>query len=382
MYQIYGSKSAKLALTAAFLVALSISPLFAFSFTSAAASASITLSPSSASAGTTISVTGTGFQTSSNLQIDFNNAAVATTTTDSSGAFSTTFKIPAGTTAGSYTVLAESCCSGGTVTATATLTVTGSSSKGAKLVLRPFTVVAGKSDKVTGTHFTDSSSVSVTFNSATVITTTTNSTGGFVENFTVPATTAAGSYTVTATDALGVTASNTLTVTTTSMKLTMKVTATAHRDGATVTVTGNNFLASHTVTVTFNDNTVGTATTNSSGGFTLTFVVAGVPEGTYDIVGTDGTNTVTKTFGVNPYITVTPTSGAPGSTLTVNGTGFAADSQVTIALSTTTLTTATSSSTGSFQVTVSIPTTFSRGGETMTATDALGNSAKAHVRVT
>ncbi len=372
----------KLALTATLIVALSVFSLFAFPFMSAAASASITLNPTSTSAGSSVSVTGSGFQTSSSLYIYFNGQLVASTTTDSSGAFTSSFTVPTSTAAGTYVVMAESCCTGGTVTASANLAVTAKAGK-TKLVLRPFTVVAGKSVKVTGTHFTDSSPVSVTFNGGVVATTTANTTGGFVTNFVVPTTTAAGSYTVSATDGAGLTASNTLTVTSTTTKLTLKVTATAHRDGATATVSGNNFLSAHAITVTFNGMTVGTATSNSSGGFTLSFLVAGEPAGNYSIVATDGTNSVTKTFGVNAYILVSPTSGAPGAMLTVNGTGYAAGVDVTITLGTTTLTTtAKTSSSGSFQVQVEIPTTFSRGGETMTATDTSGNSATAHVRVT
>ena len=375
----YGPRNMKIVLTATLIVALSILSLFAIPIMSTAASATVTV-PTSATAGATISVTGTNFQTSSSLEVYFNGQPVAATTTTSVGAFSTTFTISASTATGIYTVEAESCCTGGTVVASTSISVTAVVSK-AKLVLRPFSIVSGKSDKVTGTKFSDSTSVSVTFNGAVVITTTTNSTGGFVSSFTVPSSTPSGSYTVTATDGNGVTASNTLTVTSAASKLTMKVTATAHRDGATVTVSGNNFLASHKITVTFNGNTVATATSNSTGGFTGSFLIADTPAGSSSIVATDGTNSVTKAFVVNAYIVVTPTSGAPGAALTVNGTGFAAGAMVTLTLGTTSVGTATTNSVGSFQVSITIPSVTS-GGETMTATDTLGNSATAHVRVT
>ena len=252
-----------------------------------------------------------------------------------------------------------------------------------KVVLRPFTVVAGKSVKVTGTHFTATDSVSVSFNGGTVATGTVNSTGGFVANFVVPSGTATGSYTVTAKDSSGVTASNTLSVTTTSTKLTLKVTATAHRDGATATVSGNNFLPSTTVTVTFRGDVVGTATTNSSGGFTLTFVVQHAPAGTFFISATDGTNTIAKSFTVSAFITVSPNVAAPGAMVTVNGTGFAQNAPITLTLGTTSITvTPTTNNYGSFQMLVQIPTSMAKGGYSMTAADNAGHSATAHVRVT
>jgi len=248
-----------------------------------------------------------------------------------------------------------------------------------KVILKPFTVVAGKSVKVTGLHFTDGASITVTFNGGTVATTSANSTGGFVTSFVVPSSTPASTYTVSASDSNGLKASNTLTVTGPKAKL--AVTATAHRNGASVTVVGSDFLPSTAITVTFNSVQVGTATSSSSGGFTVTFTIEDTPAGTFDIVATDGTNSVTKTFGVNAYVTVTPTAGAPGSSLTVEGTGFAPGVTVTITLGSTTVGSPTSNPYGAIQVTVVIPSTFSRGGETLTATDGT-NSASAHVRVT
>jgi len=382
MSQTFDRKNMKLALIATLLAILSISSLFALPLISSAAGASITLSPTSATPGTSISVSGVGFQTSSGLTVYFNGAPVSSTTTTGSGTFSTSFKVPAGTAAGTYTVMAESCCTGGTVTASSSLTVTAGKTNTPKIVLRPFTVVAGKSVKVTGTHFTDSAPVTVKFNGATVSTTTVNSTGGFVTNFVVSTSTAAGSYTVTATDSSSLTASNTLTVTSASTRLALKITASAHRDGATATASGNNFLPSHLITVTFNGKVVGTATSNSSGGFSIIFVIADTPAGAASVVATDGTNTVTRSFTVNAYIVVSPTTVAPGAMLTVNGTGYAANSAITLTLGGTPISvTPTTNSNGSFQVSFTVPSTMASGAATMTAVDSAAHSASAHVRI-
>jgi hypothetical protein len=69
--------------------------------------------------------------------------------------------------------------------------------------------------------------------------------------------------------------------------------------GETVTIYGSGFIAdaSVTITVTRPDNSTNecSVTSDSSGGFTTTYVLDGI-EGLYTIVATDGTNTATTTF--------------------------------------------------------------------------------------
>ena len=79
-----------------------------------------------------IAVSGTSCGSSQTVTILFNGVQVATATTDANGNFATSFKVPAGTTPGTYTVVAENeiCVLGASVSVqpAAALAFTGSSS--------------------------------------------------------------------------------------------------------------------------------------------------------------------------------------------------------------------------------------------------------------
>jgi hypothetical protein len=151
--------------------------------------------------------------------------------------------------------------------------------------------------------------------------------------------------------------------------------------GDTVTVTGSGFTASSTVTIYFDTTSVGTVTTTTSGAFTtFTFTVPESYRGTHTVKGSGtGGDSSTVSFTVSSKITVTPASGAVGDTLTINGTGFAASSNITFYFDVASVSTATATtgSTGSFtNNTFTIPST-SRGSHTIKAQDASGNYATA-----
>jgi hypothetical protein len=251
-----------------------------------------------------------------------------------------------------------------------------------KIILRPFNSAPGKTVKVTGLRFTPSSTVSITFNSVKVVSSyATNSTGGFVTTFVVPTGTAPGSYQVVATDAKGLTASNTLSISL-KTKIVLSTSGKARIVGTTVTVTGTNFGDSEAVTVTFDGSQVATATSSSTGSFTTTFVIPAVPAGTYPVVASDTTTSATKGFTVNPHVTSSASSVTRGQTITVTGTGFAATSTVSFTLGGTPLsTTTTTDSTGSFSVQITIPINQAKGGQALTATDQSSDTASVRLKV-
>jgi hypothetical protein len=82
---------------------------------------------------------------------------------------------------------------------------------------------------------------------------------------------------------------------------------------------------------------------------------------------------------VNPSITLSPTSGSPGISVTVSGTGFAASSVITITFAgnpvATSPPTVQTDSSGSFLASFVVPS--GTGNKQVTATDANGNSASA-----
>jgi hypothetical protein len=201
--------------------------------------------------------------------------------------------------------------------------------------------------------------------------------------FSVP-TSAAGSQTVSATDASGNTASATFTVTSA-----ISLSPTSGAVGSTVTVTATGMLGSHSVTATFGGAavTLSPSTTSSTGGLTATFTVPASTSGSKTVQVSDGTNSPTASFTVTPAINLNPTSGGVYSTVTVTGGGFAASSTVTIKFAGTAVTTSpstvTTSSSGSIPsgVTFTVPSV-ALGAQTVTATDASSNSATATFTVT
>ncbi len=101
--------------------------------------------------------------------------------------------------------------------------------------------------------------------------------------------------------------------------------------GTTVTVTGSGFSTNETpITFYYDSTVVATApsvpSANISGGLSgITLVVPASPSGPHTIVASGPNNSANTTFTVTPGISVSPSSGAPGTTITVTGSGFSAN---------------------------------------------------------
>ncbi|MFC1950711.1 hypothetical protein ACFLWD_03530, partial [Chloroflexota bacterium] len=141
-----------------------------------------------------------------------------------------------------------------------------------------------------------------------------------------------------------------------------------------VTIGGTGFEASESMTITFDSTAVTTSPSSVSsdtyGSFTgVTFVVPSVLAGTYNITAGDTTgNTVTKTFAIEYYASLSPTTGSVGTALTVSGSGFVAGGTVTVKYDTVQAATVAVDTSGAFSVTFDAP--ISEGGiHTLTATD-------------
>ena len=165
--------------------------------------------------------------------------------------------------------------------------------------------------------------------------------------------------------------------------------------GATYVVTGSGFLATSSATFSFaaspqtpsacSQGTFSgpTITTNASGGFVCTFMAPNQAAGSYALTGEDSvTQTVTESLMftiTTPLITVTPAQASPGTAVTVAGTGFSVATTITsllfdsVPVSTCASGSLTTSSSGTFTCTFSVPSGTS--GTTVTVTDPGGESA-------
>ena len=313
----------------------------------AASIGAILISPNTGPVGTTVMITGAGFTASSPYAVKFGTTTVVIGQCDNTGAFGTSFSVPTKA-RGQYAVTVTT--DAGDTSNAPTFTITP------KVTLSPSSGCVGDTVTVDGTGFAaSSSSVAIYFDSTSVKTVTTDADGSFNDaTFTVPES-SGGTHTVKGKDTDD---SPTVNFTVTQK---VTVTPTSGAVGDTVTINGSGFAASSNITIYFDTASVGTATTNATGSFTNnTFAIPSTSRGSHTIKAQDASsNYATATFSVAHKITITPTSGAPGMTVTVNGSGFDASKPLTIkynaAAVTTTPATVNTDATGSFTASFTVP---------------------------
>jgi hypothetical protein len=169
---------------------------------------------------------------------------------------------------------------------------------------------------VTGNGFDPSSPVVIGFQGDTRVTVAWPSSGGFNTTFNVPSTSSNGDHIVKAsqgsnsvsktfkvTDIVnpkGTQGSNSSSKTftdTSSVAPTITLNSTSEPVGASINITGAGFDPSSTVVITFNDTDITTVTTSNNGEFFANFTVPlSSSVGFVQVVATQGSNSVSKTF--------------------------------------------------------------------------------------
>jgi hypothetical protein len=131
--------------------------------------------------------------------------------------------------------------------------------------------------------------------------------------------------------------------------------------GASITANGAGFRPGEVVDVSFNGQPVGSPTANTGGTFSLSFAVPNVPPGQYGVLakGQSSGNTATTSFTVNQggaALSFTPPQAAPGTSLTVAGSGFQAGETVQLTFNGATVGSATADTAGAVTITFTVPT--------------------------
>ncbi len=280
------------------------------SFTVLATPTLTSLSPTSAAVGASVTLTGTNFgSTQGTGGVKFNGTAATSITSWSST--SIVAVVPTGATAGNVVVTASGVSTSGvsfTVLPTPTLTS-----------LSPTSAAIGASVTLTGTNFGSTQGAGVVkFNGTTATSITSWSSTSIVA--VVPSGATAGNVVVTASGVATSGISFTVLATPTLTSLSPSSAAV----GASVTLTGTNFGSTQgTGVVKFNGTAASSITSWSS-----TSIVAVVPTGATTgnvVVTASGVSTGGVSFTVLPTPTLTslsPTSGAVGSSVTLTGTNF------------------------------------------------------------
>jgi hypothetical protein len=154
--------------------------------------------------------------------------------------------------------------------------------------------VPGDQVTASGSGFKPAENVDVSFNGASVGTAPVGADGAFSLSFKVP-NQAPGQYAVVAKQASGANATSSFTVNPGKSALTFSVAQAA--PGTSLTVTSGGFQPGETVVLTFNSVEVGSATADTTGAMSVTFVVPTVGAGQYEVMAMGQTSkTATKAF--------------------------------------------------------------------------------------
>jgi hypothetical protein len=341
----------------------------------------IELSQISGNPGTTVIVTGTGFAFSSTITVKFDGTAQTTSpstiTSSSGGSFTATFTIPFST-VGDHTVKAIDASSN---QASATFTVIPS------IMIFPTSGPVGTIVTVSGQGFAASSKITITYDGAQQTTSpavSSNTVGSFISTaFAVPPS-SIGGHMVSATDSKGNSASATFTV---APSITLS--PTAGPVGTIVTVSGSSFAASSNMAIEFDGNIVANTTTTPSGSIPLgvAFNVPTSASGGHMVSAIDdSSDSANALFTVTaPLISLSPTSGPIGTTVTASGSNFVPSSTITITFGLsqiqTTPATVTASNVGSFSASFTVPS-YVAGNYVVSATDNSINNNSASVAFT
>jgi hypothetical protein len=341
-------------------IAVTVSGVTVFSatFTVPGSPTITSFNPTSGAIGATVVISGTNFSTTAgNNVVRFNGTqavvTVATTT-------SLTVTVPAGAISGTISVTV----SGVTVTSESNFAVLPTPTISS---FTPTSGAVGAVVTISGTNFSTVGAENVVkFNNTQAIVTGSTTTSITTS---VPANATTGEITVTVS---GVTATSAANFTVLATPTISNITPNGGAVGAVVTITGTNYSANPTVR--FSNNVVATVT-----GFSATTITTAVPSGaiTGPISVTTRGVTITSDddFTVFPSPSITsfsPTSGAPGATVTINGTNFSStetDNVVKFNNVTATVTNATPST-----LTVTVPASATTGPITVTVNGVTASS--------
>jgi hypothetical protein len=255
----------------------------------------IIISPVSGGVGDQVTVSGLGFGASSSLGVYFDSSLIPTQAvmTTNLGSFSNViFSIPV-TARGEHTVEVRG--AGGPASATFTV--------GQKATITPDSGPVGTTVTVSGTGYTPYQPISIKFNGIPVVTTPSllfaGHDGGFAGGFIVSG--SAGTYVVDVSGGGGVSFLASFTVITTG-----NFEPVEGNVGTGITVSGTGFVPNALAIVTFDSVEMTSANVDTSGAFTATFKAPAVKGGSYQVVATDGVNSISSAFAMEATVPQVP----------------------------------------------------------------------------
>lgn len=122
--------------------------------------------------------------------------------------------------------------------------------------------------------------------------------------------------------------------------------------GTSIRVSGSNFRSNEIISIKFDNQQIAAVGADSSGSFSTSVDAPGLPAGTYPVeIG----GRVTLSFTITSSLSVTPSSGPAGTSITVRASGFNPGSDVDIIFDEVILTTASADNQGRILTTIVVP---------------------------
>ena len=312
----------------------------------------IILDPEEGVVGTEVEVTGTDFGEGEAIIVEYDGADITDDIdgeddTGSAGEFEFTISIPEST-AGDHTITVTGDDS--ELEATAEFTVES------EITISPESGAAGETVTVGGTGFGRSSDFEyIEFDGDDIDIESgdddTDSNGSFEFTFIVPAADS-GTYDLEVEDEDG----NYGTVEFTIAPVAASLSINTGYVGTEVTVSGTGFQASKSITITFDNTGVATASADAYGGFSASFNAPARIAGTYKVGVSDGTNTVEADFSlVAATASLSTNTGYVGTEVTVSGTGFRTSKSIPVIFDNESVTIVSTDAYGSFSASFNVP---------------------------
>ncbi len=328
----------------------------------------ISLSQKNGAVGSRVTIAGNGFGSRESITIKYDGNKVFIESGDNitatDGRFQSTLIIPRSI-VGKHTITAFGDSSG--FSAKDEFTVNPA------MTVRPTSGKAGDTITVTGTGFSPSVGVSVTFDNVEVTTTeTTNANGSFELTFgALPR--GAGSFYIEATDDNGNSERSQFTLAPAALNLSSSI----GYVGSQVTISGTGFKANSSLTIIFDNDLVKSISTDSYGRFNTSFNVPFRNTGIYKVKVTDSVNVVETNFSVGTSASINPVTSAAapgyvGTGVTISGVGFTVGGIVTITYDGNGVALTTVNTSGLFSTMFKIPPS-SHGAHKIKATDGANN---------
>ncbi len=305
-----------------------------------------------------VTIRGTGFRASRSVTIRFDNRSIATTSTNSRGSFTTTFRIPEAD-RGSHEVSAND----GMFEATDSILVTQSIS------ISPTSGSTGTEVTITGRGFRSNRAMSIFFDDDRVATSPasvrSNSNGSFTADFDVP---------ICINRILEVLASDGTYTASTDFTVVASITLSrvSGEVGNEVTIIGHGFRSNRNMEITFDGDKLTTwpsvVRSDSTGCFEATFLIPPSTNGIHKVESSDGTESDDTNISTESTLKLNPSSGPINATVIITGTGFGKSRTVTVRFNGDHVRTSATDSYGNFTDQFVVPSVTS-GNYSVTAND-------------